>query len=326
MPSLRARLTNTFLRLTVKRTWKPGLDIHAIRAQAAKMDARIARKPASAPSEHVEIAGVRATWVGAPELAANGTLLYLHGGAWSIHLPAVYGRFAASLSQATGLRVLLPDYRLAPEHKYPAATDDCLAVYRWLVENGHAERTLVVAGDSAGGNLTLVTLMRARDAGLPLPNCAVALSPSTDLTMTSPSMRYNVDADAMFSLAASEVLPELYCAAELRGAPHVSPLFGNWAGLPPLLFHAGSTEALLDDSVRSQDRATAAGTTAAIEVWNDLPHVFHVFPWLPEAKVAIEAIAGFIRSHAAAPPQLPSLAAATIPQAMPAGATANVSS
>lgn len=318
MPSLRARLTNVFLRLTVKRTWKPGMSLHAIRAHAAKMDARIARKPATAPCEHVAIAGVHATWVGAPELAANGTLLYLHGGAWSIHLPAVYSRFAAALSQATGLRVLLPDYRLAPEHKYPAATDDCLAVYRWLVEHGHAERTLVVAGDSAGGNLTLVTLMRARDAGLPLPNCAVALSPSTDLTMTSPSLRYNEAADAMFNHATGEVLPELYCPAELRGAPHVSPLFGDWAGLPPLLFHAGSTEALLDDSVRAQDRATAAGTLAAIEVWNDLPHVFHVFSWLPEARTGIAAVAEFVRAHAAAPPQLQALAGEAVPQAVPA--------
>jgi acetyl esterase/lipase len=312
MPSIRARLTNVFLRLTVRPMWKPGVDIHRIRAMAAKMDARIGRKPALAPFEDTEVAGVRATWVGEPGLAARGTLLYLHGGAWSIHLPAIYRRFVTTLSNATGLRVQLVDYRLAPEHPFPAATDDCLAVYRWLVDNGFAQRPFAVAGDSAGGNLTLVTLMRARDAGLPMPNCAVALSPATDLTMSGPSMRYNADADVMFSLPAAEVLPALYCAPELRADPHVSPLFGNWQGLPPLLFHAGSTEALLDDSVRAQDRAVQAGSRADIEVWQDLPHVFHVFHWLPEAVQGIRGAADFIRSHtashAAAPSEIPEAA------------------
>lgn len=298
MPSLRARLTNMMLRITTKSMWRPNLDIAAVRHHAAKLDARIGRRKFDLPTEAIEIAGVPATWIGAPELASTkGTLLYLHGGAWCVHLPFVYRRFVAALVRATGMRVLLVDYRLAPECAYPAATDDCLAVYRGLLEQTNGSQPLAIAGDSAGGNLTLVTLMRARDAGLPLPTCAVLLSPATDLTMSGPSMRYNAEADPMFGTVAGDLLPGTYCPGTNRGDPHISPLFGVWAGLPPLYFLAGSTEMLLDDSVRAHDRAVQAGNEASIDVWPDLPHVFPVFDWLPETRIALRAIAGFIDRH-----------------------------
>src|SRR5574338_1665274 len=131
MPSLRARLFNLMLRLTVRRMWRPGLEIGAVRAHAAKSDARLGRRRPACPAEPLEIAGRPAHWFGAPELARrNGTLLYLHGGAWCLHLPELYAGFAAALSNATGLRVLLVDYRLAPEHPFPAGIDDCFAAYR----------------------------------------------------------------------------------------------------------------------------------------------------------------------------------------------------
>jgi acetyl esterase/lipase len=298
MPSVRARLTNAFLRITTKSMWKPGLDIRKVRAHASKMDARLARKPLPVATEQVEIEGVRATWYGDAALSARGTILYLHGGAWCLHFPGVFSRHAARLSSLTGMRILLPDYRLAPEHPFPAGIDDCLAVYRWLIEQGYASRPLAVAGDSAGGSLTLVTLMRARDAMLPMPGCAALLSPSTDLTLSGPSFRYNAEADPIFTPGASDLLPPLYCPAQDLSNPLISPLFGNWNGLPPLLFHVGSTEMILDDSVRAHDRAKQAGVAAEIEVWRDLPHVFHVFSWLPEAKVAMRKVADFIVANA----------------------------
>ena len=298
MPSIRARLLNAFLRVTTKSMWKPGLEITSVRAHATKMDARIARKPLPAAVEAVEIAGVRATWIGDRSLSERGTLLYLHGGAWCIHLPGIYRKFATVLSALTGMRVLLPDYRLAPEHPFPAGVDDCLAVYRWLVEQGYAKRPLAIAGDSAGGNLTLVTLMQARDAMLPLPDCAVMLSPSTDLTTSGPSWNYNAEADPMFSPGARDLLRPIYCPGQDMTDPLLSPLFGNWAGLPPLLFHAGSTEVLLDDAVRSHDRASQAGVNAEIEVWWQMPHVFQVFGWLPESRAALQKIADFIAMRA----------------------------
>jgi monoterpene epsilon-lactone hydrolase len=297
MPSIRARLLNAFLRITTKSMWKPGLDISQVRGHAAKMDARIARKALPVAVEAVEIAGVKAMWIGDPSLSERGTLLYLHGGAWCIHLPGIYRKFATILSGLTGMRVLLPDYRLAPEHPFPAGVDDCFAVYRWLAEQGYTNRPLAIAGDSAGGNLTLVTLMRARDAMLPMPDCAVMLSPSTDLTTSGPSWSYNAEADPMFSPASRDLLRPIYCPDQDMANPLLSPLFGSWAGLPPLLFHAGSTEVLLDDSVRSQDRASQAGVDAEIQVWWQMPHVFQVFNWLPESRAALQKVADFIATR-----------------------------
>ncbi len=310
MPSIRARLLNAFLRLTTKSMWKPELDINQVRAHAAKMDARIARNALSVAIEAVEIAGVKATWIGDPSLSARGTLLYLHGGAWSIHLPGIYLKFANTLSSLTGMRVLLPDYRLAPEYRFPAAIDDCLAVYRWLIEQGYANRPLAIAGDSAGGNLTLVTLMQARDAMLPMPDCAVMLSPSTDLTTSGPSWNYNAEADPMFSPDARDLLRPIYCPDQDMTNPLLSPLFGNWAGLPPLLFHAGSTEVLLDDSVRSHDRASQAGVSSEIDVWWQMPHVFQVISWLPESRAALRKVADFIAARTLRTTQAAPLAAA----------------
>jgi acetyl esterase/lipase len=206
----------------------------------------------------------------------------------------VYRRLATRLSELTGMRILLPDYRLAPEHPFPAGVDDCFAAYRWLVDQGVAEQPFTLAGDSAGGNLSLVTMMRARDAQLPLPDCAALLSPSTDLTLSGPSAQYNAEADPMFAPGAGDLLPDLYCPGQDRTNPLVSPLFGDWNGLPPLLFHAGSTEMLLDDSVRAHDRARQAGVTADIHVWWQLPHVFHVFSWVPEAKLGVRELADFL--------------------------------
>jgi monoterpene epsilon-lactone hydrolase len=301
MPSLRARMINALLRYTVKPMWRPGLGIETVRAHSARTDARLARRPPMCETEAVSVAGLPARWFGAAALAErHGTLLYFHGGAWCIHLPALYARFAATLSQATGLRVLLVDYRLAPEHAFPAAIDDCLAVYRDLADAGRGAPQ-VVAGDSAGGSLSLVTLMRARDLQLPLPDCAVLLSPSTDLTLSGASARYNAGADPLFSDAAGDLLPDIYCPGRDRADPLLSPLFGDWSGLPPLYFLAGSTEMLLDDSIRAQDRAVQAGTHAVIDVWPGLPHVFPVFGFLPEARSAVTQIAAFVRAHARSP-------------------------
>ena len=304
MTSLRARAINALLRLTIKRMWRSAPTIEALRAHTAKSDTRLGGRAPPCPTEATAVAGRPALWFGAPELAArHGTLLYLHGGAWCLHMPGIYAGFAAALSNATGLRVLLVDYRLAPEHPFPAAIDDCLAAYRALLE-GPCGRPVAIAGDSAGGSLTLVTLMRARDAQLPLPSCAVLLSPSTDLTFTGPSLRYNERVDPMFSAAALDLLPDLYCPAQERGNPLLSPLFGDWSGLPPLYFIAGSTEMLLDDSVRAHDRAMQAGTSSRIDVGWALPHVFPVVRMLPEARAALDEIAGFIATHRRQPAAL----------------------
>ena len=253
------------------------------------------------------IGDVPATWFGAPELAErNGTLLYLHGGAWCVHLPALYCAFAATLSAATGMRVLLVDYRLAPEHPFPAAVDDCLAVYRALAE-GPASRPRVVAGDSAGGNLTLVTLMRVRDARLPLPDCAVLLSPATDIALGSPSMRYNANADPMFSDGLrSTCCPTCTAPDSIAALPLISPLHGDWTGLPPLYFLAGSTrDAARRLGARARSRAAGRHARRASTSGRRCRTCFPLFAMLPEARQALADIVAFIGEHARHAPALP---------------------
>ncbi len=296
MPSIRARLTNAFLHVTTKRHWRVDTRIESVRARAARIDGRLGERSGHDPGEACVVGGVPCKWYEKAQ-ATHGSLLYLHGGAWCLHLPNLYRRFVTRLSSLTGLRVLLPDYRLAPEYPFPAAVDDCFAVYRGLVGSDACRRPFHVSGDSAGGSLTAVTLMRARDDGLPLPEAAVLLSPSTDITMSGASHDYNERLDPMFSALATRLLPDLYCPSDERDHPWLSPLFGDWRGLPPLLFHAGSTEMLLDDSVRAHDRARAAGVTARLRVWPGLPHVFQLFGWLPEARLALDDIAAFLREH-----------------------------
>jgi acetyl esterase/lipase len=300
MPSVRARVTNTILRLTTKRRWRADTPIASVRDRAMRMDARIGRRLGPDPGEVAVLAGVPCKWYGPTESGASGTLLFLHGGAWCMHLPNLYRRFVTRLSRSTGLRILLPDYRLAPEHPFPAGVDDCFNVYRELVGSAACRRPLFLAGDSAGGGLTAVTLMRARDVQLPLPDAAVLLSPALDMTMSGASYGRNERLDPMFSAAGTRLLPDVYCPGQDLRHPWLSPLFGDWHGLPPLLFHAGSTEMLLDDAVHAHDRACAAGLEAELRIWRGLPHVFQLFEWLPEASAAIEDMATFLRERGAA--------------------------
>jgi monoterpene epsilon-lactone hydrolase len=239
-PITRAAL-RTALRLFVKRQWHRQPSIAQLRALVASGDrwaARFAEVPAA---RAVDAGGVPAEWIGRAEADGSGVLLFLHGGAFIVHLPNAYRQLAGRLAAATGLPVLLPDYRLAPEHPFPAGLDDCGRVYRWLIERGVPPQRVVVAGDSAGGNLTLALLMRLRDEGLPLPAAAVVMSPVTDLTGGSPSIERNEASDWLFALPALGVVHDAYLGARPAADPRASPLLGEWAGPPPLLFHVSGS-------------------------------------------------------------------------------------
>jgi acetyl esterase/lipase len=240
-----------------------------LRDAAAKLDA-LGRPE---PDVHVEsvIAGtVPASWVTVKNRRRDGVVLYLHGGAFIAETPMFHGAMLGRICRESRCRGLMPSYRLAPEHRYPAALDDCMAAYRWLLAQGHDAGRIVVAGDSAGGNLTLALLLRLRDEGLPLPAGAVALSPVTDLTFSGESVRRNDGVDDMFSADSMDGLVPVYLAdRDLRTHPHVSPVFGDFAGLPQLLVIVGSTELLLDDSVRVAQR----WPQATLLVWDGMPHV-----------------------------------------------------
>jgi epsilon-lactone hydrolase len=262
-----------------------------LREMAARMDAL------GSPEPDVRMRGVAAgqapaTWVDVKGVRQDRVVLYLHGGAFIAETPVFHGALLARICREARARGLMVSYRLAPEHLFPAALDDCLAAYRWLLEQGFDAGRIVVAGDSAGGNLTLALLLRARDEELPLPCGAVALSPVADLTFSGDSVRRNDGVDDMFSADLMDALVPVYLPQrDLRTHPHVSPVFGDFTGLPPLLLIVGSTELLLDDSVRVSQRYPGA----QLLVWNGMPHVFPGFAFLPEAREATRRIGRFVR-------------------------------
>lgn len=288
---------NLLLRLTAKPMWARGIGIAELRRRTAAADRLIARLEGTPAALPVDAGGVAAEWIEPPAMRPHGVLLYLHGGGWCVHLPVSYRRHALELARRSGLRVLLPDYRLAPEHPHPAALDDCLAAYRWLLGQGHAPAQIAVAGDSAGGNLTLALLMRLKREGLALPACAAVLSPLTDFCGLSSSIEFNARADVMFTFAATGLLRDPYVRDTPLTDPGISPLYGDWSGLPPLLFHASGSELLLCDTVRAAERARAAGVSVRERVWPGLPHVFHLFRMLAEARDALDDIGAHLRKY-----------------------------
>ncbi|MEY9930007.1 monoterpene epsilon-lactone hydrolase [Catenulispora sp. GP43] len=238
-----------------------------------------------------------------PEGASErGHLLYLHGGGYVIGSPDTHARLVGELARRAGLRTTSVDYRLAPEHPFPAAVEDGLAAYRELLEADIDPRDIVIGGDSAGGGLALATLLAARDAGLPQPAGAVVFSPWTDLTLSGASIHGKQDADPIFIEADLRAYADLYIGAGDRSQPLVSPLFADLAGLPPLLIQVGANELLLDDAIRLAGRAGADDVEVTLEVGRELPHVFqHHFGHLDEADEALDRAARFLSAqlHAA---------------------------
>ena len=235
------------------------------------------------------------------EVSGQGRMLYLHGGGYVVGSPDTHEGLVGELARRIGLRALSVDYRLAPEHPFPAAVDDGLAAYRALLEAGVDPRDLVVAGDSAGGGLSIATLLAARDAGLPQPAAVVLFSPWVDLTLTGESMRSKQDADPLFIEADLRALADLYVGAGDRAHPLASPLFADLTGLPPLLVQVGANEVLLDDAVRLAGRAGADDVEVTLEVGPGLPHVFQLqYGRLDEADAALDRAARFLTAHLSA--------------------------
>jgi len=204
------------------------------------------------------------------------------------------------LCTASGSRALSVDYRLAPENPFPAAINDGVAAYRWLRGQGIPARSIVIAGDSAGGGLTLATLLAIKEAGDELPAGGVCMSPVTDHTKGGESMRSKVDVDRMVHPTSSTAYSQMYLAGEDARTPLASPLYADLKGLPPLLILVGTWEVLLDDSTRFPEKARAAGISVDLEVWDEMIHIWPSFAAiLPEGRQAIERMGGFIKVHAA---------------------------
>ncbi|MFD5639490.1 alpha/beta hydrolase [Streptomyces sp. NPDC127077] len=233
--------------------------------------------------------------------SGRGRLLYLHGGGYVVGSPDTHAGLVGELARRAGLRATSVDYRLAPEHPFPAALDDGLAAYRELLASGTDPRDLVLAGDSAGAGLSIATLLAAREAGLPQPAAVVVFSPWVDLTLTGESIRSKEGADPIFTAADVRACADLYIGSGDRAQHLASPVFADLTGLPPLLVQVGANEVLLDDAVRLAGRAGADGVEVTLEVGPGLPHVFqHHYGRLDEADAALDRAARFLTAHLSA--------------------------
>jgi epsilon-lactone hydrolase len=253
-----------------------------------------------AQSTPVTAGGVPAEWISTPGAAADRVVLYLHGGGYVLGSVNTHRDMIARLSRAANARVLALNYRLAPESPFPAAVEDGTAAYRWLLSQGVKPNRVVVAGDSAGGGLTVATLVSIRDAKMPSPAAGVCLSPWVDMEGTGESMTTKAKIDPMVQKEGLLGMAALYLGGKDPRSPLAAPLYADLKGLPPLLIHVGEAETLLDDATRLTERAKAAGVKVTLEVWPDMVHVWHLFASvLPEGQQAIEGIGKFVREHAA---------------------------
>jgi len=248
--------------------------------------------------ENTEIGGVPAVSVKVPG-SAGGVVLYFHGGGYVIGSAKGYRSLAGEVARAAGMDALAIDYRLAPEHPFPAAVDDAVAAYRALVSGGTSPEKIVFAGDSAGGGLTLAALIKLRDEGDALPAAALLISPWADLTGSAASIVANEHNDPSLTRQGLEACAAHYLGDEDRSHPLASPAKSDLSGLPPLLVQVGSIEILLDDSLIIAANAGASGTMVRLEVHPGLPHVFHAFNFmLPQAKTALDEAGAFLARHA----------------------------
>lgn len=303
MRSWQSKLVDIFLRLVSKGSGKRSPDVLVLRNKMASLDKRIFRSnPAltvprneQAPVPFVRLNGGRDTCQTVN--ASDRFILYLHGGGFVASLPNGQANMVDRWCRALGVSAIMPFYRLAPEYPFPAAPDDCFAMYRWLLSLGVDAKNLVIAGDSAGGCLTLATLHRIKAERLPMPRCAVLLSPASDLTMSGKSVYQNAKSDAMFNLRDLIVFRNAYAREKQLVDPYASPLFADFAELPPLFLHACSSEILLDDSTRVYEKAKRAGVDVELKIWPHLPHVFQVLSFLPETATCNGLIVDFIEKY-----------------------------
>ena len=248
--------------------------------------------------ERLGAGGVPAKWIYAPNTAEDRVLMYLHGGGYMIGSMRTHRVPLSRLSRASGAWVLGLDYRLAPENPFPAALDDSVAAYRWLLAQGIKPKNIVIGGDSCGGGLSIATLVALRYLGEPMPAAGFSHSGWTDLANTGNSIETKAEEDPLIDKEMLDNMASAYLGDRDRTTPLASPFYADLIGLPPLLVQVGSAEVLLDDSIKFAERAKKAGVDVTLEVWDDMPHIWQIFaPFLPEAQEAIDHCGEFFRKH-----------------------------
>ena len=251
--------------------------------------------PADMMHQVVSADGVRCEWFIPQSSADDKALLYLHGGGFIYGMTTIHRQMITALARRMNTRVLMVDYRVAPEHPFPAAFEDCVMAYRWLLKAGFRAHNLTIAGDSAGGNLTLATLLKLRDSGDPLPAAAACLSPVIDLTDRGGLQKDLYD--PLLHPRAMKTYNAAYVTSSDPRNPFLSPAFGDWRGLPPLLIHAGEDEILLDDARRAEQLAKAAGVDITLKTYPGMWHVWQLNLILPQSAESLEEIAQFLMTH-----------------------------
>jgi len=262
-------------------------DIPHLRAKWEKLAAR-SRPPSGVRIKYVYLAGVECEWIVPSGCQDAPVLFYLHGGAYVSGSARTHRPMVSYLAKQAGMRALLPNYRLAPENPFPAGLEDCLAVYRELVSEVTDASRVAIAGDSAGGGMTMATLLSLRDAGDVMPETAVLLSPWLDLTGSGDSIRTRASHDPLFKAGEMPKAAANYAPEDRLTDPLVSPVYADVQGLPPILVQVGDNEILLSDATRIADKISAAGGQVTLQVWPDMWHVFQYFVGrMPEAQRAL---------------------------------------
>jgi len=283
------------MRLTMKKKLGKSGDPAKEREFLDKMSAMSSRRPLG---KYDVVGGVSGEWQQATLGSADNVILYLHGGAYVIGSPASHRDMVGAIADAAQARAFIVDYRLAPETLFPGAVDDAVAAYKGLLENGEKAEKIIIAGDSAGGGLTMATLVALRDEGIELPAAAVCLSPWADLTLSGDSMIVKDKVDAMLGRDSLSWFGGLYLGGQDASDPKASPIFADLSGLPPLLIQVGSQEVLLDDAIRLNKVAKKAGVDVSLEVWDGQMHVWQLMAAIvPEGKHAIQVIGTFIKNN-----------------------------
>jgi monoterpene epsilon-lactone hydrolase len=284
------------LEILASRLRDPNATIAETRAGMERVSERL---PSDVKCEAVKAGGVPAQWIVPPGASAERVILYLHGGGYTMGSSNTHRAMIARIAQASNARALAIDYRLAPENPFPAAVEDAVAGYRWLLSEGHSPGRIIIAGDSAGGGLTLAALAALRDEGVPMPAGGVPISPWTDLEGSGESVRSRANRDPMIQPDGLVDMAKMYLGEQDARNPLASPLYADFRGFPPLLVQVGDAEILLDDATRVAARAREAGVQVELEVWEDMIHVWHAFAkLLPEGQEAIDRIGRFVAERA----------------------------
>lgn len=285
----------------VTRAWFKTVDAEKANVQRMRNTwhamARVLWTASGVNIQRCEVGGQSAEWLIPKNSPPRKMLLYLHGGAYIMGNCATHRQLVSYIARSSGVAALLPEYRLAPEHPFPAAIDDAVRVYRALLADGYAAEDIVVAGDSAGGGLIMALLLSLRDSGDPQPAAACLLSPWLNLTGSGESMRTRAHRDPWFQPEDLQIVAAYYCSKNELTHPLVSPVYADLSGLPPIYIQVGADEILLSDSTDAADKLEHAGGNVELEIWPGMWHVFQIFVHqMPESRAAVRKIGAFIRT------------------------------